>query len=186
MNARLDGGTINEYVIYSDDNGATWTITSNYGYTGADESKLLELNDGKLLMSIRTGGYNSSANRGYNRTTDTNVEHWGSQGQWSDLNANGCNSDLIYYTRSTEEKRDVMLHSVVKSYSNSHRKDLRLYMSFDQGETWKEAFQLQPGWAAYSSMQVLDNGDLAILFEDGSIGNEDENDCFEIMASQYR
>ena len=180
MNARLDGGTINEYVIYSDDNGATWTITSNYGYTGADESKLLELNDGKLLMSIRTGGYNNSANRGYNRTTDTDVEHWGSQGQWSDLNANGCNSDLIYYTRSTEGNRDVMLHSVVKSYSNNHRKDLRLYMSFDQGETWKEAFQLQPGWAAYSSMQVLDNGDLAILFEDGSIGNEDENDCFEI------
>ena len=53
-------------------------------------------------------------------------------------------------------------------------------MSFDQGATWDEAFQLQPGWAAYSSMQVLDNGDLAILFEDGSIGNEDINDCFDI------
>ena len=72
-----------------------------------------------------------------------------------------------------------MLHSVVKSYS-SHRKDLRLYISFDEGATWQEAFQLQPGWAAYSSMQVLDNGDLAILFEDGSIGNEDANDIFDI------
>ena len=173
-------GTTNEYVIYSDNNGATWTFTDNYGYTGADESKLLELNDGKLLMSIRTGGFNSSnVARGYNRTTDTNVENWGTQGTWSDLTANGCNSDLIYYTRSTSGGRDVMLHSVVKSYS-SHRKDLRLYMSFDEGNTWKEAFQLQPGWAAYSSMQVLDNGDLAILFEDGSIGNEDANDCFDI------
>ncbi len=175
-------GTTNEYVIYSDDNGATWTFTNNYGYTGADESKLLELNDGKLLMSIRTGSFNSSANRGYNRTTDTNVENWGSQGQWSDLYANGCNSDLIYYNRSTEDasRPDVMLHSVVKSYSNNHRKDLRLYISVDQGETWKEGFVLQPGWAAYSSMQVLDNGDLAILFEDGSIGNEDKGDCFDI------
>ena len=174
-------GTTNEYVIYSDDNGATWTFTDNYGYTGADESKLLELNDGKLLMSIRTGSYNGSgAARGYNRTTDTNIENWGTQGTWSDLTANGCNSDLIYYTRSTSGGRDVMLHSVVKSYSNSHRKDLRLYMSFDEGATWEEAFQLQPGWAAYSSMQVLDNGDLAILFEDGSIGNEDANDVFDI------
>ena len=173
-------GTTNEYVIYSDDNGANWTFTDNYGYTGADESKLLELNDGKLLMSIRTGGFNSSnVARGYNRTTDTNVENWGTQGTWSDLTANGCNSDLIYYIRSTSGGRDVMLHSVVKSYSN-HRKDLRLYMSFDEGATWKEAFQLQPGWAAYSSMQVLDNGDLAILFEDGSIGNEDTNDCYDI------
>lgn len=173
-------GTTNEYVIYSDDNGATWTFTENYGYTGADESKLLELNDGKLLMSIRTGGFNSSnVARGYNRTTYTNVENWGTQGTWSDLKANGCNSDLIYYSRNPSGTNDVMLHSVVKSYSE-HRKDLRLYMSFDQGETWEEAFQLQPGWAAYSSMQVLDNGDLAILFEDGSIGNEDENDCFDI------
>lgn len=176
-------GTTNEYVFYSDDNGATWTFTDNYGYTDADESKLLELNDGKLLMSIRTGYFSSSnVARGYNRTTDTNVEHWGTQGTWSDLLANGCNSDLIYYIRSTDPgaTRDVMLHSVVKSYSNSHRKDLRLYMSFDEGNTWNEAFQLQPGWAAYSSMQVLDNGDLAILFEDGSIGNEDENDNFDI------
>ena len=174
-------GTTNEYVIYSDDNGATWTFTDNYGYTGADESKLLELNDGKLLMSIRCGSYNSSnVARGYNRTTDTNVENWGTQGTWSDLTANGCNSDIIYYARSTNGGRDVMFHSVVKSYSNGHRKDLRLYMSFDQGETWEEAFKLQPGWAAYSSMQVLDNGDLAILFEDGSIGNEDVNDCYDI------
>ena len=172
------GGTTNEYVVYSDDNGATWTFTNNYGFTGADESKLLELNDGKLLMSIRCGGYNSSnVARGYNRTTDTNVENWGTQGTWSDLTANGCNSDLIYYSRGGA--RDVMFHTVVKSYS-THRKDLRLYMSFDQGETWEEAFQLQPGWAAYSSMQVLDNGDLAILFEDGSIGNEDANDIFDI------
>ena len=29
-------------------------------------------------------------------------------------------------------------------------------------------------------MQVLDNGDLAIIFEDGSIGNEDKNDCYAI------
>ena len=175
------GNVVNEYVMYSDDNGATWTFTDNYGYTGADESKLEEMNDGNLLMSIRMGGFNSSnVARGYNRTTDTDVETWGSQGTWSDLTANGCNSDLLYYTRSTDGGLDVLLHSVVKSYSNGHRKDLRLYMSFDQGATWQEAFQLQPGWAAYSSMQVLDNGDLAILFEDGSIGNEDESDCYAI------
>ena len=173
-------GTTNEYVIYSDDNGATWTFTDNYGYTGADESKLVELNDGKLLMSIRTGGFNSSnVARGYNRTTDTNVENWGTQGTWSDLKANGCNSDLIYFTRAIDGKRDVLLHSVVKTY-DKYRKDLRLYVSFDEGATWKEAFQLQPGYSAYSSMQILDNGDLAILFEDGSIGNEDAQDCYDI------
>ena len=180
-------GTTNEYVIYSDDNGATWNFSDNYGFTGADESKLVELNDGKLLMSIRCGGFNSSnVARGHNRTTDPdNVESWGTQGTWSDLTANGCNSDLIYYSRFIDGKKDVMLHSVVKAYGSygggeNYRKDLRLYMSFDEGWTWVEAFQLQPGYAAYSSMQVLDNGDLAILFEDGSIGNMDKQDCYAI------
>lgn len=176
---KISSGT-NEYVIYSDDNGATWTFTDNYGFSGADESKLEEMNDGTLLMSIRRGSYNGTGTaRGYNRTTDTGVENWGTQGTWSDLVANGCNSDLLYYSRSTAGKQDVLLHSVVKTYSKS-RKDLRLYMSLDQGATWKEAFQLQPGYAAYSSMQVLDNGDLAILFEDGTIGIEDEGDCYDI------
>ena len=53
-------------------------------------------------------------------------------------------------------------------------------MSFDEGKTWEEAFQLQPGFAAYSSMQRLANGDLAIIFEDGSLGNQDKMDCYAI------
>ena len=73
----------------------------------------------------------------------------------------------------------MMLHTVVKNYVN-HRLDLRLYISFDQGATWTEAIKLQPGYAAYSSMQKLENGDLAIIFEDGSIGNKDEHDCYAI------
>ncbi len=181
------GSTTNEYVFYSQDNGTTWSYSTNYGYTGADESKLEELNDGTLLMSIRTGGFNSTGTpRGYNRTTvAASVDDWGTQGTWSDLTANGCNADLLYYSRNSGSgTHDVLLHTVVKA-SKSHngsykRYDLRLYMSVDQGATWHEAFQLQPGWAAYSSMQVLDNGDLAILFEDGSIGNEDLQDCYDI------
>lgn len=176
-------GVTNEYIIYSDDNGEHWTFTDAYGYTGADESKLEEMNDGTLLMSVRTGGYNSTGTaRGYNRTTNANdVESWGTQGTWGDLTANGCNSDLIYYSRSTANpsRPDVLLHSIIKTYDR-YRKDLRLYASFDQGATWQEAFQLQPGFAAYSSMQTLPNGDLAILFEDGSIGNQDEQDCYAI------
>ena len=42
---------------------------------------------------------------------------------------------------------------------------MRLYMSLDQGQSWREIIQLQPGYAAYSSMQRLPDGDLAIIFE---------------------
>ena len=62
----------------------------------------------------------------------------------------------------------------------AYRRDLRLYMSLDQGQSWREIIQLQPGYAAYSSMQRLPDGDLAIIFEDGSLGNQDKMDCYAI------
>jgi len=185
MNGKVNG-TTNEYIIYSDDEGATWKLSTSAAFTGADESKLEIMNDNSLLVSVRCGRYNSHANRGYNRTTGDasgdGINSWGTQGNWgSEMYANGCNADMMYYNRETENagRPDVIFHTLTKTY-DTYRKDLRLYMSFDQGATWKEAFQLQPGWAAYSSMQKLANGDLAIIFEDGSIGNEDKLDCYAI------
>ena len=183
MNGKVDG-TTNEYVIYSDDEGATWNVVPTPAFTGADESKLEIMNDGSLLMSIRRGGWNTMANRGYNRTTGDasadGINTWGTQGIWgNEMNANGCNADILYYNRSTDDasRPDVILHTLTKTFS-TYRRDLRLYMSFDQGQTWLEAFSLQPGFAAYSSMQKLANGDLAIIYEDGSIGNQDKMDCY--------
>ena len=185
MNGKVNG-TTNEYIIYSDDEGDTWKLSTSAAFTGADESKLEIMNDNSLLVSVRRGGYNTHANRGYNRTTGDasgdGINSWGTQGNWgSEMYANGCNADMMYYNRETENagRPDVIFHTLTKTY-DTYRKDLRLYMSFDQGTTWKEAFQLQPGWAAYSSMQKLANGDLAIIFEDGSIGNEDKQDCYAI------
>ncbi len=180
MNGKV-GGVCNEYILYSDDEGKTWTIAPNMACASADESKLEIMNDNSLILSVRQGGWNSQANRAYSHTTgDASAEginSWGEKGYWTDLNANGCNADILYYSRETEGVRDMMLHTAIKTFQ-TYRKDLRLYMSFDQGQTWQEAFQLQPGYAAYSSMQKLANGDLAIIFEDGSLGNQDKMDCY--------
>jgi len=179
MNGKVSG-TNNEFVLYSDNEGATWSLSPSI-YSGADESKLEIMNDNSLLVSVRRGGWNTMANRGYNRTTGDasgdGINSWGTQGVWGDeMNANGCNADILYYK---QDGCDVLLHTLTKNYS-TYRKDLRLYMSFDEGITWQEVYQLQPGYAAYSSMQKLANGDLAIIFEDGSIGNQDKMDCYAI------
>lgn len=179
-------GTTNIYPLYSDDKGATWHVQSTVACGGGDESKLEIMNDNSLLLSVRKGSYNGTAPRAHNRTTGDasgdGIGSWGEASNWgSEMNANGCNADILYYNRETENasRPDVIFHTLTKAYS-TYRKDLRLYMSFDQGETWKEAFQLQPGYAAYSSMQKLANGDLAIIYEDGSIGNNDKQDCYAI------
>ena len=182
LNARVNG-VCNEYILYSDDEGASWTIAPTMACPSADESKLEIMDDNTLILSVRQGGWNSQANRAYARTTADasigTIPSWTEKAYWTDLNANGCNADILYYSRQSvaPEQRDLMLHTAVKTFQ-TYRKDLRLYMSFDQGNTWQEAFQLQPGYSAYSSMQKLANGDLAIIFEDGSLGNQDKMDCY--------
>ena len=177
------GGTTNIYPLYSDDKGATWHVSPTPAFSGGDESKFEIMNDNSLMVSVRKGSYNGTANRSHNQTTgDASAEGiatWGTAADWTDMNANGCNADILYYSRSTEGEQDILLHTLTKSYS-TFRKDLRLYMSVDQGTTWTEIYQLQAGYAAYSSMQKLPNGDLAIIFEDGSIGNKDKQDCYAI------
>lgn len=179
-------GTTNIYPLYSDDNGDTWTISPTVAYAGGDESKFEIMNDNTLLLSVRKGSYNGTANRSHNQTTSDasgeGISSWGTSADWTDMNANGCNADILYYGRTTDGSQDVLLHTLTKSYGAAgvYRQDLRLYMSLDQGATWSEAFSLQPGSSAYSSMQKLTNGDLAIIFEDGTIGNRDHQDCYAI------
>ena len=45
----------NDYVLYSDDNGETWQC-SQRACKGGDEAKVVELPDGRILMSIRHQG----------------------------------------------------------------------------------------------------------------------------------
>ena len=116
----------------SGDEGETWSIVPTAVYTGADESKLEVMNDNSLILSVRRGGWNSMANRGYNRSTGDasgdGIGSWESHGIWgNEMNANGCNADILYYNRITENatRPDVILHTLTKTFS-TYRRDLRL------------------------------------------------------------
>jgi len=159
-------GTTHIYVMKSEDNGATWTLESNPGYTGGDESKLIERLDGSLMMSIRTGAFNSAGNRGFNISTDKGAT-WGTQYQNSTLWGNGSDHDIIYYKgASSTAPKGIMLHTMCNSDS---REKLSLYMSVDAGMRWSKVYEIQEGLSAYSNLQKLSNGDVAVLYEDGSI-----------------
>lgn len=44
---------LHNYAIYSDDGGDNWTLSTNAATTAGDEAKVVELEDGDILMSIR-------------------------------------------------------------------------------------------------------------------------------------
>lgn len=151
------------YVLYSDDEGEHWTISANVVWDGnGNESKLCQLPDGKILASIRRGG-----ERGFNLSTDSTGTAWTGQRTPSEANGGihdaGVNADIIAYGDS------LLIHSIIRNNgTGTTRTDLEIFVSTDQGQTWTRKFQIQPNYAGYSTMEILDNGDLAILYEDGS------------------
>lgn len=145
--------SIQEYIIYSDDEGDTWKFSTQSAYNGGDESKLVELADGTVMISVR-----QSVQRGYNTSTDGGVT-WGTQAKWADIDGNACNGDILYVNKH------VMLHS----YPNDgKRKNVTIKASFDSGKSWSKPYVVCAPSSCYSTMDVTKDGDIAIFYEDNA------------------
>uniref|UniRef100_UPI003FED7FC0 sialidase family protein n=1 Tax=Alloprevotella sp. TaxID=1872471 RepID=UPI003FED7FC0 len=153
MSHRFANNNVQEYIIYSDDEGDTWKFSTQSAYSGGDESKLVELADGTVMISVRQNGQ-----RGYNKSTDGGVT-WGTQAKWADINGNACNGDILYVNKH------VMLHS----YPNDgKRKNVTIKASFDGGKSWSNPYVVCAPGASYSTMDVTKDGDIAIFYEDNA------------------
>lgn len=153
MSHRFANNNVQEYIIYSDDEGDTWKFSTQSAYSGGDESKLVELADGTVMISVRQGGQ-----RGYNKSTDGGVT-WGTQAKWADISGCACNADILYVNKH------VMLHSYP---NNGSRKNLTIKASFDDGKSWSNPYVVCAPGASYSTMDVTKDGDIAIFYEDNA------------------
>ncbi len=150
--------SLNNYAVYSDDNGQTWQV-SGRASVGGDEAKVTELVDGRILMSIRHAG-----NRWYNISEDGGETWQPSTSTWTDIMAPACNGDLIRYTSiNNGDDRNRLLHSV--PYGNS-RTDVSVYVSYDEGETWPVRKCIVPYSSAYSSLCILPDGTIGLYVEE--------------------
>lgn len=167
-----DKSTRQDFILYSDDEGETWTLDDAPVWNAnGDEAKVVQRKDGSILASIRSGG-----GRGFN-VGSSDGTRW--MGQWkSSLPDPGCNEDIIAYGDST-----VLLHT---SLTGGRRANLHIYTSHDQGQTWVDRLQIQPGDAAYSTMEELDNGDLAVFYEDGCLGHSYDMNYVVIPAEEVQ
>ncbi len=154
------------YVLYTDDEGETWTLGKTLVYNNANEGKLVQRKDGSLLASIRQAG-----KRGFNIGSADGTE-WGIQTRNNTLTGSNCNADILVYND------DLMIHSI--PVNTNIRKDLRLYASSDEGTTWREVCQIVPGLASYSTMEKLADGSVAVLFEDETNDNNQNVDNIDI------
>ncbi|MCH5318803.1 MAG: exo-alpha-sialidase [Paramuribaculum sp.] len=156
------------YAVYSDDGGKTWKVGKTPGTTDGDESKIVELADGTLIMSIRNRYRDKKY---YNRRifaySKDRGETWSEPQPVYDILDPACNGDIIRYTY---DGKDILLQSVPGSPNK--RENVTIYASEDNGKTfpYKKVVCTTP--SAYSSMTVMPDGRVGVLTEESQNGHQ--------------
>ena len=151
------GDIIDNYIVYSDDNGCTWCV-SQIAYKNGSEAKVVELVDGALLMSVRQ----EDGSRGFCKSYDGG-ETWCDHRKWNDYVTTGCNGDMIRFAaKDCGDRENILLHSMP---NHRDRYKVSIFASYDEGETWQDPVCLFTGWSAYSSLTVLNDGTIGVLYE---------------------
>lgn len=177
------GVPLHNYAIYSDDGGDNWTLSTNAATTAGGEAKVVELEDGDILMSIRNP---SKGNRIFCKSTDRG-QTWGKAYFETELKDPACNGDIIRYSYSTDEGsegKSRLLHSLPESTTT--RENVTIYLSEDDGETWPIKKRLVDGYSAYSSLTVLSDGTIGALVEEGKWdSNLPGEDGFQLVFYRF-
>jgi sialidase-1 len=149
------------HVIYSDDHGRTWQISETIT-PGCNESQVVELSDGSLMMNMRS--YNGKQCRAVSISIDGGHS-------WSEITHDPtliepvCQASMITYNHGSNRNNSLVLFSNPADTKSRIRMTVRL--SYDDGRTWPVSRILHDGPAAYSSLAVLENSEIACVYEAG-------------------
>lgn len=146
------------HVFGSDDHGKTWYLIDT-PVTPADESKIVELEDGNWMINSRVNGKKMR----FVHISSDQGQSWKTRAE-PQLVDPGCNASIIRYTsRKDGADKNRLLFSNAKT--QDARTNMTVRISYDEGETWSEGKEIYAGSSAYSSLTVLSNGNIGLLFE---------------------
>ena len=146
------------HLFKSDDHGKNWSLIDT-PIKPADESKVMELSDGSLMINSRV----SKTGLRYVHSSTDNGKTWTTKSD-AQLTDPACNASLIRYSMVSEgSDKNRLLFSNLNS--KDARENLTVRISYDEGETWSKGKTIYSGKSAYSSMTILKNGDVGLFFE---------------------
>ncbi len=191
-NARIYGALLmknssssyNNYVVYSDDLGASWSILggSQDAVAGGDEPKVEILPSGQILLSARRQGGRIF------RVFTYGTDKANGEGSWGDAAVNGCdnggsngtNGEIICLDakRPNGVATKILLQSQPKGGSGHYeRYNVTIWYKEITDETqtpssiasgWTQGLEVCPAGvkSAYSAMALQANGEIAFFFEE--------------------
>ena len=160
----------NTSVIYSDDGGQTWTRSKDIP-DQTSEATLTEVN-GKIYMFTRHGGYYVSEDHGAT---------WGSRRDVSGISyTTSCQMNAITYSKKIDGKDAILLSAGTNGRTNG-----KIFVGLVQDDgsiKWPYSYQVNTGTYQYSCMSELNDGTVALLYENGSASEKFEKYSIEKIA----
>ncbi len=167
---RDSSGTVRVCSVFSSDHGATWDFGAGVPDSSpqTNENTVCELDDGDLLFSMRTPTA-SNGQRAWIRYTPGGAEPlrdgtWGSLFRLPSVPDPVCQGSVIQWS-STHRGAPRERLAFVNPASATSRVNLTLRVSGDGGATWPVARVIDTDASAYSSVCVLPDQSLGILYE---------------------
>ena len=156
--------------VYSDDHGATWKPgTPSEG--SADENKVVELSDGRLLLNSRTQG---TAGQRLEAISYDGGQTWGPFRHNWDLTDPRNNASIIRaYPNAPQGSARARVLLFSNADSSTARANGTIRVSYDDGFTWNEGKVFESGDMAYSTLHALGDGTWGLLYETGGYKNID-------------
>ena len=159
---KTSGTTISNFMIYSDDTGLTWEYKPAEASSVGDEAKIVELDNGSLMMNIRnkTPDYRKIV------VSEDYGDSWGTPYFQYDLSDPAVNGDFIRYTSVLDGYDKSRLLFSLASHPTI-RKNLTVFISYDEGQSWGVSKVINPDASGYSSLTVLSDGTIGCFYENG-------------------
>lgn len=156
--------------VYSDDHGATWKPGAP-SEGSADENKVVELSDGRLLLNSRTQG---TAGQRLEAISYDGGQTWGPFRHNWDLTDPRNNASIIRaYPNAPQGSARARVLLFSNADSASARANGTIRVSYDDGFTWNEGKVFESGDMAYSTLHALGDGTWGLLYESGGYKNID-------------
>ena len=158
-NTNRDGFGYGCNVLMSDDGGTNWRM-SELITPEVNESQIIELTDGTLMMNMRS--YNEKASRATSFSYDGG-ETWSEIHHAPQLVESICQGSIIQYGEYNKANMYLFSNPSVP-YNRTH---MTIKASFDECKTWSNSKLIYSGPSAYSCLTKLPNGNVGIFFESG-------------------
>jgi sialidase-1 len=160
--AEAKTGIHRSHLFFSDDRGRSWTLGAS-SEAGTNESQVVELADGRLLMNMR----NHPPKPENFRVTATSADGGKTLSEAKadrTLIEPPAQASLLRFSTAKAQDRDRLLFA---NPASKARERMTVRLSYDEGQSWPVSRVLHEGPAAYSSLVVLPDRTIGLLFEHG-------------------